>query len=210
MQQARLNLYVPLAASFSLSPAVTSLTIYQPQTICSCDDPVCDSVCREWSICCAFVCYLLLVSAPGFNTCSAPSRFNFFQMNPFYFFNLSRESMPPSHGHRNRETSSDFSSSKGNRLAGDGPLLVRHIKVWVIKLARTEINKAFLLFHTVPTWNMSSPLNGSVDRAVGKSLVWVAFIIWPLPHSVDTGSHYTPNKIKCKVFPGCFATQSPQ
>lgn len=36
------------------------------------------------------------------------------------------------------------------------------------------------LFHTMLTWNMSFPLNDSVDRASEQSLVWAAFIIWPL------------------------------
>ena len=56
------------------------------------------------------------------------------------------------------------------------------------------------LFRAVLTWNMSSALNGSVDRAAEESLVWVAFIIWPFPHGEEnSGSHYTPNKIGCNV-----------
>ena len=186
-----------------------SLTIYQPQTICSCDDPVCDSVCREWSICCACVCYLLLVSAPGFNTCSAPSRFNFFQMNPFYFLFWAWSRCLPPTGTVTEKRLLTFHQVRGMTRWGQASACQTY-KDMGDKTCLCRDQPTLLLFHTVPTWNMSFALNGSVDRAVGKSLVWVAFIIWHLPHSVDTGSHYTQNKIKCKVFTSCCAIQSPQ
>ena len=133
----------------------------------------------------------------------------FFQMNPFYFLFWAWSRCLPPTGTVTEKRLLTFHQVRGMTRWGQASACQTY-KDMGDKTCLCRDQPTLLLFHTVPTWNMSFALNGSVDRAVGKSLVWVAFIIWHLPHSVDTGSHYTQNKIKCKVFTSCCAIQSPQ